>query len=652
MNTNKTASSKLVCGGWMGAALVFLLTSQAPAAEIQTLQGQVPSAVTTLHLRPVGRLPAKSRLHIGFTLPPRNQDALVKLAHDVQDPARADFRRYLTPKQFNERFAPTEADYQAVVRFAETHSLTVTHLVPGRTMVEAEGIVADLEKAFHVTLCLYQHPPEARTFYAPDAEPSLDLEVSVLDICGLNNYFLPQARCGAGSSILGTGSYTNDNTQPCWGNLFIGYDFRRAFAPDTTLDGSGQTVGLFELDGFTPGDITNYEVTAGLPLVPVQEVLLDGMTNDPNNGDIEPPIDIDMAIAMAPGLDKVVFYHGSSTNVDAILTEMADPTQGEGLPKQISCSWGFDTDNNTSNCFHRLSTQGQSFFYAVGDQGAYPVLPNGPQGGFIDHALPSDLAPYMTHVGGTELSMNGLGESWSNETVWGDSGTHGSGGDSGTGGGILSTIPIPDYQTWINMTAVGGSDTHCDVPDVAMPSDNILLFSTTTNGQQNSYNANGTSCAAPLWAGFAALANQQAEAQGQPALGFLNPALYAAAQGPLYAYCFHDITVGNNTWSNSPNAYFAAPGYDLCSGLGSPTGAALIDALVGPPGNVFVDFNYTGSIQNGTTTYPFPTLDQGISAVTAGGTIIIETPGSSIETPTISKPMTIIVIDGPDTIGH
>jgi subtilase family serine protease len=173
------------------------------------------------------------------------------------------------------------------------------------------------------------------------------------------------------------------------------------------------------------------------------------------------------------------------------------------------------------------------------------------------------------------------------------------------------------------------------------------------------WNMKGTSAAAPLWAGFVALANQQAKAQGKPSVGFLNPALYDIATGPLYATCFHDITNGNNTWTNtrfglytSGNVYYAVPGYDLCTGWGTPAGTALIDALAGFAGSIFVDFNYVGSVEKGTYDLPFKTLAAGTKAVSPGGTIFIKTAGSSSETMTISKPMTITVSDGAATIGH
>jgi hypothetical protein len=117
-----------------------------------------------------------------------------------------------------------------------------------------------------------------------------------------------------------------------------------------------------------------------------------------------------------------------------------------------------------------------------------------------------------------------------------------------------------------------------NTPDVAANADNVYLFY--SDGQEGG-GWGGTSDAAPLWAGFTALINQQAAADGLPSVGFLNPALYALASGANYANLFHDITSGNNTWRESPTLFYAVPGYDLCCGLGSMNGTNLINALAG-----------------------------------------------------------------------
>ncbi len=634
-----------------GLALLFLSAASVAAAERQVLQGHVPAAVAQFNLQAVGRLPATNHLHLGISLPLRNNETLGQLVKGIYDPASPNFRHYLTPAQFNESYGPTEADFQAVIQFVKANGLTVTHSNPGRTLVSVEGAVADVEKAFHLTLRLYQHPTEARQFFAPDVEPSLDLAVPVLAISGLNDYEIPHPKSHivgkGGAAKSGGGSY-NPNTDQ-W---LMGNDFRHAYASGTTLTGSGQVVGLIEFqEGYNPADIQAYETTIGLMnFVPVQEVLVDGYPNvPPYKGDFEGPVDIEMAIAIAPGLEKVVFYYGYYSDLDGVLTSMADPTNGEPLPLQISSSYGSGTDGATSNCCLRLAVQGQSYFYAMGDEGALPVDPNGPGGTYINGASAADMQPYMTQVGGTELALTYDGGTWSNETVWGESGP--SGGPSGSSGGILTPIPIPLYQRSVNMSANGGSSTKCNVPDVAAAADGILTVYTDTDGVQQYTAGGGTSYAAPLWAGFMALANQQAAEQGLPPVGFVTPALYSIAEGSLYSSCFHDITNGNNTWSNSPSLYYAEPGYDLCTGWGSPAGEDLIKALVGYAGPVFVNFNYTGT-HTGSYYQPFNTLAGGVSAVSSGGTIFIETAGSSSETMTISKPMTITVQNGPATIGN
>jgi subtilase family serine protease len=237
--------------------------------------------------------------------------------------------------------------------------------------------------------------------------------------------------------------------------------------------------------------------------------------------------------------------------------------------------------------------------------------------------------------------MNNFGASYNTELVWG-----------GSSGGYQTPLSIPSFQQRINLGALGGSTVYRNVPDVAAPADNILAFGTGTNGVQSTYNVNGTSCAAPLWAGFAALANEQAQADGKPSLGYATPIIYAAAQGPIYALAFHDVISGNNTNSRSPTLFYAANGYDLCTGWGSPNGQNLINALVNFASPMFVDFNYFGSPQNGRFETPFSTMAQGVSAVSNRGTIFIRTAGSSTETMTISKPMTITASDGPGTVGQ
>jgi len=261
---------------------------------------------------------------------------------------------------------------------------------------------------------------------------------------------------------------------------------------------------------------------------------------------------------------------------------------------------------------------------------------------------------HIVTVGGTTLTMNGTGASYASETVWNwgydpPSWWYGGGGYWGSSGGISTRSSIPTYQHGISMASNQGSTTARNVPDVALTANQVWVVF--FKGLAGSFG--GTSCAAPLWAGFSALINQQAGNYGLSSVGFLNPALYNIAKGPNYTSCFHDITTGNNFSAGSPSKFSAVTGYDLCTGLGTPNGQFLIDALVPAyAGVVWVDYNYTGSTQNGSYDAPYKTLASGVAAVASGGNIWFKTSGSSTETLTITKAMNVNSAGGSVTVGN
>ena len=137
-------------------------------------------------------LPATNRLDLAISLPLRNQAALDRLLAEISDPASTNYHRYLTPEQFTERFGPTEQDYQSLINFAKMNGLTVTATHPNRALLDVSGSAATIEKVFHVTLRMYRHPTENRTFYAPDREPSIDFDITILHVAGLDNFALPR----------------------------------------------------------------------------------------------------------------------------------------------------------------------------------------------------------------------------------------------------------------------------------------------------------------------------------------------------------------------------------------------------------------------------------------------------------------------------
>jgi subtilase family serine protease len=604
-----TVFSVLALLGASGTCPVF-------GAGWKTLPGHVPRELSKL--TPNGRLAATNQLRLAIGVPLRDPAGLDNFLAQVSDPASSNYRQYLSPAEFTTRFGPTEADYQAVKDFARTNGLAVTATYGNRLVLDVAGPVAAVEKAFHITLHTYRHPTEARDFFAPDTEPAVDAALPVVDISGLSNfkrphpnsYKLPATQQKSVTAKGGSGA----------SGTYMGADFRAAYAPGVTLRGSGQAVGLMEFDGYYANDITSYESLSGYTNVPLANVLLNGVSGNPGfsglgvNAIGEVSLDIEMAVAMAPALAKVVVYEGALQN--SILSQMASDNQA----RQISSSWGWGGGPNptTDSIFKQMISQGQSFFNASGDSDAFTTgatsvngvdNPSNPNGG-----APSS-SPYITQVGGTTLTT-GTGAAYASETVWNW------GGGIGSSGGISSYYTNVNTFSWqtniLNMAARGGSATNRNIPDVALTADNVFVIY--NNGQSAGFG--GTSCAAPLWAGFIALVNQQAATAGQPPVGFVNPTLYAIAAGPNYSACFHDVTTGNNFSSSSPGLFSAMNGYDLCTGLGTPAGQSLINALAGGNStNTLVIAPQNGAAA-GVAGGPF--------TITAGNFLLTNTSGSAL----------------------
>jgi hypothetical protein len=554
-------------------ATLFLFSIPDQAQQsLQVLNSHVRPAVSSGQAALVSVLPPEQHLNVSIVLPLRNQSELTSLLNRLYDPSSPDYRHFLSVDQFTEKFGPTVQDYQTVVEFAQANGFAVTGMPANRLLVPISGSVAQIEKAFHVSMNVYRHPTEDRTFYSPDREPSLDLGVPVAQIAGLNDYSIPRPllmKPSAGQAATGSGP----------GGLYLAGDMRAAYYGRSALTGSGQTVGLLEFGGYDINDVTltfdgtatsnadgaNY-VLAYTPTVggvtyniPINNVLLDGATGAPFNGeDAEQVVDIAQAIGMAPGLSQVRVYIG---HLDA---DLFNAMASENIAQQLSVSWTWVPEKLSSDdaFFQEFAAQGQSLFVGSGDWGAF--------GSGVNFYFPAEDA-WVTAVGGTNLVTNGAGGSWGSETAWVQS-----------GGGISpDNIAIPNWQAGVGNSSNGGSATLRNVPDVAAEA-------------SDSYGCNvgacqgfsGTSFASPRWAGFMALVNQQAVASGNPTLGFLNPAIYGLGEGSKYDSEFHDITIGNNNYYNQPTWYSAVAGYDLVTGWGSPAGQSLIDALA-PPASGF-----------------------------------------------------------------
>jgi subtilase family serine protease len=554
-------------------------------ADWKVLPGHVPPGLSRLTAN--GRVAATNQLRLAIGLPLHDVAGLQTFLAQVYDPTSPNFHQFLTPEEFTARFGPTEQDYATVKNFAKTNGLAVTTTYGNRLVLDVAGPARAVEQAFHLTLRTYRHPTEARDFFAPDTEPTVDAHLPVVDIQGLSDFWRPHPRLHRLDAATAASARPKNGSSPDNQGDYFGNDFRNAYVPGTVLTGAGQMVGLFEFDGYYANDIAAYAKAAGngRTNIVMQTVLLDGFSGTPttgaDSGNGEVSLDIEMAMDMAPGLAKIVVFEGNPSSY--LQNSVLDAMVASNLVKNLSCSWGWNggPSTTTDSIFTNMAALGQSFFNASGDTCAFtagsssvngvdnPSLYNEPSG-----------TPFITQVGGTTLTT-GANAAYTTETVWNwNIEFPGQGYDGvGSSGGVSSFYTIPNWQTSVsNLAGRGGSTSFRNIPDVAMTADNIYVIS---GGHGAGSDGNGgTSCAAPLWAGFLALVNQQAAANGNASgVGLVNSALYAAA-GSSYSTCFHDVTTGNNTWSSSPDLFDAMTGYDLCTGLGTPA-TSLINALAG-----------------------------------------------------------------------
>jgi len=321
-----------------------LCALSAPAAERRELDTQVPASAAGQPM--LSQLPATNRLRLAIGLPLHNQPALTNLLKELYDQRSPNFHRFLTPDLFTERFGPTEQDYQRVKDFAVSNHLEVVETFGNRAVLDVSGRVADIEDAFRIKLGYYQHPTEHRQYLAPDRPPTIEADLPVRYVSGLDTFVQPHSSLRQverarpadqtntlGNGFVGIGSGTN--------GYFLAADFRNAYVPGVTNRGDGQLVGLFELGGYTPSDITLYESLAGLPDVTLTNIFEGGLTaNVAGTGNAEVALDIEMVIAMAPGLSKVAVVEASdnSVGITDAMNALASPGDTNLLASQISSS--------------------------------------------------------------------------------------------------------------------------------------------------------------------------------------------------------------------------------------------------------------------------------------------------------------------------
>ena len=588
-------------------------------ARLQPMSvGGIPPLLRVSQLRGADRSNRTLQMSMGLAL--RNQGQLSALLQSLYNPSSPNYHRFLTPAEFAQQFGPTAGQRQAVIDYLTHQGFTITQTYP--TLIDFRGPLSLAEQVFGVTINKYQGP-DGRVFYANATHPTLPTYLAsyVTSISGLDNanqfshppipgQNAPRLRPRAGTNCPTAGQGGGGGGGGIFGGgsqvAYIPSQFARAYNYDglhnAGLQGEGQTVGVFELDGYSQSDIQAYSQCFGGGNVPIQNVILDGFNGQPGAGAIEVELDVEVILSMAPHLAKVIVYEAPNTT-QGYNDEFARIVQDH--TPVISVSWG-DCEKNMgqqevnqeNQFFQQAAAQGQSILVASGDSGSSTCFQL--MGGAFDTSLNADdpaAQPFVTGVGGTNLTLNS-DNSYQSETVW-NGGFFGGAG----GGGISQFWKRPSWQTGPGVNNPQYSNSMREVPDVSLdadPATGYPVYCTAGSSCSSSgggifgggtsggwLTVGGTSAAAPMWAAMVALANEQAAKAGKGPLGFLNPELYKIGSGSHYSSDFHDITPPSNSSAPSNNdegfnggAYPVTQGYDMATGWGTFDAVRLAADLV------------------------------------------------------------------------
>jgi len=468
----------------------------------------------------------------------------------------------LHPHQLEALAGADPADIDRAESFAREHGLEVVDASPARRSVVLSGTVAAMEAAFGTELWVSElGGTRYRGREGPLTIPA-HLAGAVEGVFGLDDR--PQARPHF-RTLLHGGHPLEARAATA---AFTPVELARLYDFPAGATGAGETIAVIELGGgFVAADLATYFQGLGLQAPTVEAVSVDGGGNqpegDPSGPDGEVMLDLEVAGAVAPQARLAVYFAPNTERgfLDAVSTAVHDTAR---RPSVLSISWGGPESTWTRQAISALDTVlqdaaalGVTVLCAAGDAGSGDGVGDG-----LAHADFPASSPHVVACGGTRVSAGPAGIS--EEVVWNDEPTGGA-----TGGGISDAFDLPSWQAnaGVPASANPGGRRGRGVPDVSGDADPRTGYRVLVDGQATV--VGGTSAVAPLWAGLVALLNQLL---GRP-VGFLNPQLY----GPVLAHNgFRDITAGNN------GAYAARPGWDACTGLGSPWGTEILAALGGP----------------------------------------------------------------------
>lgn len=501
--------------------------------------------------RALGPADPAERLEVTVVVRPADRTAL---KDRLQRLARGDRSAgHLSRPEFARRHGAGRADLDAVREFAEAHGLAVVQEHVGRRAVVLSGTVAQFNDAFGIELQHYSHPGGTYRGRTGPVHIPAELDGVIEAVLGLDNR--PQARAHFRMKTPNTRRRSRPARAAAASftpvQLASLYDFPQG-------DGKGECIALIELGGgFKPQDIQNYFSGLGLAAPTVTAVSVDQGTNqptgDPNGPDGEVMLDIEVAGAIAPAASIAVYFAPNTDAgfLDAVTTAIHDEAR---KPSVISISWGGPESTWTQQAmsamdgaFQSAAAMGITVCVAAGDSGSTDGVTDG-----ANHVDFPASSSYALACGGTSLQASG--KAIAKEVVWND----GDPANGATGGGVSTFFALPAWQQGLDTTDAEGSQNplaNRGVPDIAADADPQTGYEVLVDGTSAVYG--GTSAVAPLWAGLIARIN----ALTGRAAGFVNAALYGQPSA------LRDVTQGNN------GAFAASPGWDACTGLGSPDGA-------------------------------------------------------------------------------
>ncbi|MBD5635270.1 MAG: S8/S53 family peptidase [Candidatus Eremiobacteraeota bacterium] len=479
--------------------------------------------------------------------PRRSPTALVRrLAETAPDE-----RTYVTRAAFEAAHGADPADVLAVQRFAVEQDLVVLETSYARRSIVLEGTLDALGAAFGTSLHMYRDGDAQFRGRSGALSVPAAIGTVVAGVFGLDSR--PQARAQSRPAAASAVSYAPTTVA-------------QAYAFPAGVTGAGQTIALVELGGgYAQSDLDAFFSNLGIAPPSVTSVSVDGATNaptgDPNSADAEVLLDIEVAGAIAPGA-KIVVYFAPNTDqgfLDAVTTAIHDSTN---KPTVLSISWGGPESTWTAQATTNLDAAlaeatalGVTVTIAAGDGGSTDGV-----SGKTNHVDFPASSPHVLACGGTTLRLSG--SKIVSEKVWNDGSSGGA-----TGGGVSNVFALPAYQTGAGVPARSGGGSGRGVPDVSGDADPQTGYDVVVDGSATVIG--GTSAVAPLWAALVALLNSRSG----KAAGFINTTLYANPNA------LRDIVSGNN------GAFAAGPGWDACTGLGSPNGKSLAALFpqVAPP---------------------------------------------------------------------